>query len=292
MTMAISQGAEEGAQAVICASTGNTSASAAAYAARAGITCAVLVPAGQDRAGQARPGARARRAAAAGRRQLRRLPRRWPASSPTTTRSTPGQLASTRSASRARRPPSFEIVDVARRRPRHPLPAGRQRRQHHRLLAGLPRVRRRRRRHAARPRMWGFQAAGAAPIVTGARGRRTRRRSPPRSGSATRRPGPRRSPPATSPAARSTPSPTAQILAAYRLLARSEARVRRAGVGRQRRRAAAGAAAGGLDAGQRVVCTVTGNGLKDPEWAHLRRARAGHHPGRRRRRRGAALGLG
>src|SRR3954463_11039976 len=47
MTMAISKAVEDGAQAVICASTGNTSASAAAYAARAGITCAVLVPQGK-----------------------------------------------------------------------------------------------------------------------------------------------------------------------------------------------------------------------------------------------------
>src|SRR6266571_8188668 len=47
MTVAISVAAGAGAQAVICASTGNTSASAAAYAARAGLTCAVLVPRGK-----------------------------------------------------------------------------------------------------------------------------------------------------------------------------------------------------------------------------------------------------
>ena len=46
MTVAVSKALEEGSQAVICASTGNTSASAAAYAARAGIVCAVLIPAG------------------------------------------------------------------------------------------------------------------------------------------------------------------------------------------------------------------------------------------------------
>lgn len=46
MTMAISKACEEGAKAVICASTGNTSASAAAYAARAGIKCIVLIPSG------------------------------------------------------------------------------------------------------------------------------------------------------------------------------------------------------------------------------------------------------
>ncbi|MBM3671115.1 MAG: threonine synthase [Actinobacteria bacterium] len=46
MTMAVSVAAEQGAKAVICASTGNTSASAAAYAARAGLLCAVVLPAG------------------------------------------------------------------------------------------------------------------------------------------------------------------------------------------------------------------------------------------------------
>ena len=47
MTMAISKAAEDGAKAVICASTGNTSASAAAYAVKAGMVCAVLVPQGK-----------------------------------------------------------------------------------------------------------------------------------------------------------------------------------------------------------------------------------------------------
>ncbi|MCL2485070.1 MAG: threonine synthase [Endomicrobia bacterium] len=47
MTMAVSKAVEEGSKAVICASTGNTSASAAAYAARAGIKCVVLIPEGK-----------------------------------------------------------------------------------------------------------------------------------------------------------------------------------------------------------------------------------------------------
>ena len=47
MTMAVSKAVEDGAKAIICASTGNTSASAAAYAAHAGITAAVLVPEGK-----------------------------------------------------------------------------------------------------------------------------------------------------------------------------------------------------------------------------------------------------
>ena len=52
MTMAVSKAVEEGATAVICASTGNTSASAAAYAARAGITAAVVIPEGKIAAGK------------------------------------------------------------------------------------------------------------------------------------------------------------------------------------------------------------------------------------------------
>jgi threonine synthase len=47
MTCAVSAAVREGAKAVMCASTGNTAASAAAYAARAGITCAVIVPEGR-----------------------------------------------------------------------------------------------------------------------------------------------------------------------------------------------------------------------------------------------------
>jgi threonine synthase len=47
MTCAVSAAVREGAEAVICASTGNTAASAAAYAARAGVRCAVLVPDGK-----------------------------------------------------------------------------------------------------------------------------------------------------------------------------------------------------------------------------------------------------
>jgi threonine synthase len=52
MTMAISKAVEQGARTVICASTGNTSAAAAAYAARAGVQCAVLLPAGKIATGK------------------------------------------------------------------------------------------------------------------------------------------------------------------------------------------------------------------------------------------------
>ena len=52
MTVAVSKALERKARALICASTGNTSASAAAYAARAGISCAVILPAGKIASGK------------------------------------------------------------------------------------------------------------------------------------------------------------------------------------------------------------------------------------------------
>ena len=52
MTCAVSAALREGAKAVICASTGNTAASAAAYAARAGLRCAVIVPDGKIATGK------------------------------------------------------------------------------------------------------------------------------------------------------------------------------------------------------------------------------------------------
>src|SRR5689334_24693479 len=52
MTVAVSAAIEEGAEAVLCASTGNTAASAAAYAARAGLTGAVIVPEGKIATGK------------------------------------------------------------------------------------------------------------------------------------------------------------------------------------------------------------------------------------------------
>src|SRR3954471_13352702 len=52
MTCAVSAAVREGAEAIICASTGNTAASAAAYAARAGLTGAVIVPEGKIATGK------------------------------------------------------------------------------------------------------------------------------------------------------------------------------------------------------------------------------------------------
>ena len=76
-----------------------------------------------------------------------------------------------------------------------------------------------------------------------------------------------------------------QILAAYRLLAREE------GVFVEMASAAsvAGLLDAGLERGRRVVCTVTGNGLKDPDWAL---AGAPPHPNRPTPAAAAALGPG
>ena len=71
MTMAISMAVEEGAKAVVCASTGNTSASAAAYAARAGLACVVLIPEGHIALGKLAQAPGPRRARVAGTGELR-----------------------------------------------------------------------------------------------------------------------------------------------------------------------------------------------------------------------------
>ena len=111
MTMAISKAVERGAKAVICASTGNTSASAAAYAARAGLICAVVIPEGQIALGKLAQalihGARVR----AGARQLRRARSRSCASSG----SSPGvEVVNSINPVRieGQKTAAFEIVDV------------------------------------------------------------------------------------------------------------------------------------------------------------------------------------
>ena len=165
MTVAVSKAVEEGAKAVICASTGNTSASAAAYAARAGLNRSCW-----SRRARSRSASWPRRSCTAPgcqvARQLRRLPARWPASWPS---DYPVALVNSVNPVRleGQKTAAFEIVDGARRRPGHPLPAGRQRRQHLRLLDGLPASTPTPAARPKRPRMCGFQAEGAAPIVTG-----------------------------------------------------------------------------------------------------------------------------
>ena len=138
MTVAISKALEEGAKAVVCGSTGNTSASAAAYAARAGLTCAVLIPEGYIALGKLAQalihGARVLQIRANFDAALD-IVRQLGDSAPVTVVNSinPYRIEGQKTGGlRDRR--------RARRRARRALHPGRQRRQHHRLLEGLPRV--------------------------------------------------------------------------------------------------------------------------------------------------------
>jgi threonine synthase len=164
MTMAMTLAVDRGAQAVICASTGNTSASAAAYAARAGILCAVLLPYGMTAMGKLS------QAVIHGARVIPiqgnfddalRLVRQIAETRPVALVNSinPDRLEGQKSA-------AFEVCDVLGDAPYfHAMPVGnagnitaywkgyREYRQH-----GIS---------SRLPRMLGFQAAGAAPIVRG-----------------------------------------------------------------------------------------------------------------------------
>ena len=263
MTVAISKAAEEGSQAVICASTGNTSASAAAYAVRAGMVCAVLVPSGKIAMGKLA------QALVHGARLLqvdgnfddcltlaRGLADDYPVSLVNSVNNfrIEGQKTA-----------AFEICDALGDAPDvHCLPVGN--------AGNITAYWRGYCEYAAdgvssrRPAMRGFQAAGAAPIVNGA----------PVAQPSTIATAFRIGNPASwkqALAARDESGGAIEavtdkrILEAYRLIAREE------GVFVEPASAASVAgllqahAAGTLPAGARVVCTVTGNGLKDPEWA-------------------------
>src|SRR3712207_2024824 len=263
MTMAISKAVEEGAQAVICASTGNTSASAAAYAARAGIVCAVLVPQGKIAMGKL---AQALVHGA----QLLQVEGNFDdclALASKLAIDYPVSLVNSVNQYRieGQKTASFEIVDVLGDAPDiHCLPVGN--------AGNITAYWQGYREYAAdgtasrTPRMWGFQAAGAAPIVTG-----QVVEQPQTIATAIRIGNPASWTKAL--AARDDSGgridavTDREILAAYRLLARSEAVF----VEPASAASVAGllqvAQAGELPAGSRVVCTVTGNGLKDPEWA-------------------------
>jgi threonine synthase len=184
MTVALSRAVEHGAKAVICASTGNTSASAAAYAAHAGITAAVLVPEGKIAMGKLSQavihGGGSSRCAATSTTASRSL-----ASSPTTTPCT----SSTRSTPTASRAEDGRVRGrlAARRCPDfHFIPVGN--------AGNYTAYTRGYREEAERgvatkvPRMFGFQAEGSAPLVRGEVVKNPRR-SPRRSASATPRRG-------------------------------------------------------------------------------------------------------
>ena len=257
MTMAISKALEEGSEAVICASTGNTSASAAAYAARAGMTCAVLVPDGKIALGKLA------QALVHGARLLqvqgnfddcldlcRDLADNYAVTLVNSVN--PYRIQGQKTA-------AFEIVDVLGAAPDiHCLPVGN--------AGNITAYWMGYQEYGAAPRMLGFQAAGAAPIVTGVRVEK-----PSTIATAIRIGNPASWQQALAARDESGGDIQAvtdrQILAAYRLLAQKEA------VFVEPASAASVAgllqvhAAGGIDPGQRIVCTVTGNGLKDPDWA-------------------------
>jgi threonine synthase len=263
MTMAITKAVEEGSQAVICASTGNTSASAAAYAARAGLVCAVLVPQGKIALGKLA------QALVHGAKLLQvdgnfddclALASKLAIDYPVSLVNSVNQYRI-----EGQKTASFEIVDVLGDAPDvHCLPVGN--------AGNITAYWQGYREYAAdgtasrTPRMWGFQAAGAAPIVSG-----QVVEHPQTIATAIRIGNPASWTKAL--AARDESGglidavTDREILAAYRLLARTEAVF----VEPASAASVAGllkvAQAGGLEPGQRVVCTVTGNGLKDPEWA-------------------------
>ena len=218
---------------------------------------------GQDRDGQAQPGHRPQRAAAADPGQLRRLPRdrartRRPLPGP------PGQLGQP---APDRGPEDRGVRDRrgARRRPRLPHRAGRQRRQLHRVLPRLQR--------GARPDATDEAARGCSDSRPRSRRSCSTHREGPgddRQRHPHRQPGivgARRPRPGRRATATSAPSPTPQILAAT-----ASCRPRSASSSSPRRRSASPACSSGRQAGEipkgaTVVLTVTGHGLKDPQWA-------------------------
>jgi threonine synthase len=264
MTMAVSNAVNNGKTAVLCASTGNTSASAAAYATRAGITCAVLIPEGKIAMGKLAQavmhGAKiiqvqgnfddclelARKATA-----------EW----------TEIELVNSVNPARieGQKTAAFEIMDVLGRAPDvHALPVGNAGNitaywkgytEYHR--DGIV---------GSTPRMLGVQAAGAAPLVSG------KPVKDPETIATAIRIG---SPASWNQAVAAKDESGGQfraatdekLLEAYRLVAGHE------GVFVEPASAAsvAGLLAareeGWVSAGELVVCTVTGNGLKDPDTA-------------------------
>ena len=263
MTMAISKAAQEGARAVICASTGNTSASAAAYAVKAGMVCAVLVPQGKIAMGKLA------QAIIHGATLLqvegnfddcltlaRGLADDYPVSLVNSVN--PDRIEGQKTA-------SFEIIDMLGDAPDIPcLPVG--------TAGNITAYWKGYREYADAghsthlPRMWGFQAAGSAPIVQGAPVAK-----PETIATAIRIGNPASWEQAV--AAREESGglidsvTDEQILAAYRLLASKEglfcepaSAASVAGLLQAHER-------GQLDPGQTIVCTLTGNGLKDPQWA-------------------------
>ncbi|WKG01928.1 threonine synthase [Mycolicibacterium sp. HK-90] len=264
MTVAVTESIARGQQAVLCASTGNTSASAAAYAAKAGITCAVLIPQGKIAMGKLA------QAVMYGAKIIQvdgnfddclELARKITADFPTialVNSVNPYRIEGQKTA-------AFEIVDALGVAPDvHSLPVGNAGNitaywkgysEYHR--DGLS---------ERLPRMLGTQAAGAAPLVLG-----EPVKEPETIATAIRIGSPASWSGAVEAQQQSNgrflAATDEEILAAYHLVARSE------GVFVEPASAASVAGLlksiedGWVKRGSTVVCTVTGNGLKDPDTA-------------------------
>ena len=262
MTMAITAAVAEGAKAVVCASTGNTSASAAAYATQAGLTCAVLVPAGKISMGKLS------QAIAHGAELIqidgnfdgcldvaRKLAENYPVFLVNSVN--PARIEGQKTA-------AFEVVDALGDAPDyHLLPVGN--------AGNITAYWKGYKEYyddaeaTSLPTMWGFQAAGSAPIVTGH----------PITEPETVATAIRIGNPASWEHAEAARDESGgliksvtdeEILAAHRWLSAKE------GVFVEPASASGAAglikehAAGRVPAGKRWVITVTGHGLKDPDW--------------------------
>ena len=163
MTVAISEAAGRGAKAVICASTGNTAASAAAYAARAGLRAIVIIPDGKVAAGKLAG------AVAYGAEVIQITGSFDDALNLVVAISQHHPIALVNSLNPYRlegqKTAAFEICEDLGQRPRLVVPAGGQCRQHYLVLDGLSPVQPL--HSTGLPRILGVQAAGSAPLVLG-----------------------------------------------------------------------------------------------------------------------------
>ena len=262
MTLAVSKALEEGSEAVVCASTGNTSASAAAYAARAGLRCGVLIPTGkvaQGKLAQALVHGATVVEIDGNFDQALTLTQRLAAEHPVTLVNSVNPFRI-----QGQKTGAFEIVESLGRAPDlHVMPVGNAGNitaywlgYREAIAAGWS---------VSSPRMFGFQAEGAAPIVAG-----HPIEHPETVATAIRIGNPASWEGATTAAAESDGAIGAvsddEIVAAYRFLAHeglfvelaSAASV--AGLRKLHQR-------GVVEAGSVVVCVLTGHGLKDPDTA-------------------------
>lgn len=259
MSVAITKAKAAGATAVVCASTGNTSASAAAYAARAGMACTVVIPEGKVALGKLAQAlvhgatvVQVRGNFDAALALVRELPHRAPVTVVNSVN--PDRIEGQTSA-------AYEIVDDLGDVPDFVfLPVG----NAGNITAywlGFTRYRDQQRSSGV-PRMFGFQAEGAAPIVLG------RVVEAPETVATAIRIGNPASWLGALDAVKQSDGHIGsvsddEILAAWQLLAREESvfcePASAAGV--------AGLLAHGVPRGSSVVCILTGNGLKDPDTA-------------------------